>query len=299
MKERRGSTTLLYGGYSDKILETLCALQCCETERYWDGGRSRSPCCFVLQGERKWNSCLLFDCPASFGFIVFPLLVSYCYLFLCWVHRSSLFHCVSSSLLLVSLLARGQVMRGSTFTSSTSTEELTPDHVSLDSVADSGRGSWTSCSSNSHDSFQSLPVPLLGRPLTWDHLVPGGFRHTQLAGPIAEVEAGPAGEGVVGAPGAGSGGGEDAKRLSRDSSELNQSRQSWASSSSLSDTYEGNYGTIKRRTADGASDAPGEGPDAPQSTAPIYKTVTSSTEKGLIGEGPLCVFSITSTVLWC
>uniref|UniRef100_A0A8C8J6B5 Rap guanine nucleotide exchange factor 6 n=1 Tax=Oncorhynchus tshawytscha TaxID=74940 RepID=A0A8C8J6B5_ONCTS len=184
-------------------------------------------------------------------------------------------------------LARGQVMRGSTFTSSTSTEELTPDHVSLDSVADSGRGSWTSCSSNSHDSFQSLPVPLLGRPPTWDHLVPGGFRHTQLAGPIVEVEAGPAWVGVAGGPGVGSGGGEDAKRLSRDSSELNQSRQSWASSSSLSDTYEGNYGTIKRRTTEGVSVAPGESPDAPQSTDPVYKMVTSSTEKGLIGEGLL------------
>ncbi|XP_042182965.1 rap guanine nucleotide exchange factor 6-like isoform X1 [Oncorhynchus tshawytscha] len=181
-----------------------------------------------------------------------------------------------------SSLARGQVMRGSTFTSSTSTEELTPDHVSLDSVADSGRGSWTSCSSNSHDSFQSLPVPLLGRPPTWDHLVPGGFRHTQLAGPIVEVEAGPAWVGVAGGPGVGSGGGEDAKRLSRDSSELNQSRQSWASSSSLSDTYEGNYGTIKRRTTEGVSVAPGESPDAPQSTDPVYKMVTSSTEKGLI-----------------
>uniref|UniRef100_A0A8C7K231 Rap guanine nucleotide exchange factor 6-like n=1 Tax=Oncorhynchus kisutch TaxID=8019 RepID=A0A8C7K231_ONCKI len=200
----------------------------------------------------------------------------YCYLFFCWVHRSSLFNCVSSSLLLDSSLARGQVMRGSTFTSSTSTEELTPDHVSLDSVADSGRGSWTSCSSNSHDSFQSLPVPLLGRPPTWDHLVPG-----------VEVEAGPAWVGVAGGPGVGSGGGEDAKRLSRDSSELNQSRQSWASSSSLSDTYEGNYGTIKRRTTEGVSAAPGESPDAPQSTDPVYKMVTSSTEKGLIGEGLL------------
>uniref|UniRef100_A0A6Q2WUH2 Rap guanine nucleotide exchange factor (GEF) 6 n=1 Tax=Esox lucius TaxID=8010 RepID=A0A6Q2WUH2_ESOLU len=154
-------------------------------------------------------------------------------------------------------LARGQVMRGSTFTTSTSTEELTPDHASLDSVADSGRGSWTSCSSNSHDSFQSLPRAL---------------RHTQLAGPIAEVEAGPAWAGATG--------GEEAKRLSRDSSELNQSRQSWASSSSLSDTYEGNYGTIKRRAT------PGEGSEAPQSTDTVYKTVTSSTEKGLIGEIP-------------
>ncbi|KAL0994553.1 hypothetical protein UPYG_G00123870 [Umbra pygmaea] len=155
--------------------------------------------------------------------------------------------------------ARGQVTRGSTFTSSISTEELTPDHASLDSVADSGRGSWTSCSSNSHDSFQSLPRQL---------------RHTQLAGPIAEVEAGPAWPGSAGGPGAG--GGDEAKRLSRESSDLNQSRQSWASSSSLSDTYEGNYGTIKRRGA------PGEGCDTPQGTEPVYKTVTSSTEKGLI-----------------
>uniref|UniRef100_A0A8C8FYW9 Rap guanine nucleotide exchange factor 6 n=1 Tax=Oncorhynchus tshawytscha TaxID=74940 RepID=A0A8C8FYW9_ONCTS len=208
----------------------------------------------------------------------------------------------SSSLSLV----RSQVMRGSTFTSSTSTEELAPDHASLDSVVDSGRGSWTSCSSNSHDSFQSLPVPLLGlgRPPAWDHLAPGGFRHTQLAGPIVEVEAGPTGEEVVGAPGSGSRGGEDTKRLSRDSSELNQSQQSWASSSSLSDSYEGKYGTIKRRTADGASVAPGEGHDTPQSTAPIYKTVTSSTEKGLIGEGPLCLLhhlycTVVLVLVWC
>uniref|UniRef100_A0AAY5KZ37 Rap guanine nucleotide exchange factor (GEF) 6 n=1 Tax=Esox lucius TaxID=8010 RepID=A0AAY5KZ37_ESOLU len=171
---------------------------------------------------------------------------------------SMLLPCASFYLSLISLsLARGQVMRGSTFTTSTSTEELTPDHASLDSVADSGRGSWTSCSSNSHDSFQSLPRAL---------------RHTQLAGPIAEVEAGPAWAGATG--------GEEAKRLSRDSSELNQSRQSWASSSSLSDTYEGNYGTIKRRAT------PGEGSEAPQSTDTVYKTVTSSTEKGLIGEIP-------------
>uniref|UniRef100_UPI0009B36AAE rap guanine nucleotide exchange factor 6-like n=1 Tax=Monopterus albus TaxID=43700 RepID=UPI0009B36AAE len=65
-----------------------------------------------------------------------------------------------------SSLARGQVTRASTFTSSISTEELTPDHTSLDSVVDSGRGSWTSCSSNSHDSFQSLPASSC-RP--WDH----------------------------------------------------------------------------------------------------------------------------------
>uniref|UniRef100_A0A8D3BXU8 Rap guanine nucleotide exchange factor 6 n=1 Tax=Scophthalmus maximus TaxID=52904 RepID=A0A8D3BXU8_SCOMX len=128
------------------------------------------------------------------------------------------------------------VVESSTFTSSISTEELTPDHTSLDSVADSGRGSWTSCSSNSHDSFQSLPASSC-RP--WDH-------------------------GIHGHP------------LS-----LPQSRQSWASSSSLSDTYEGNYGTIKRRNTSERPSSP-TNEEGGQSTDPAYKTVTSSTEKGLI-----------------
>ncbi|XP_029925311.1 rap guanine nucleotide exchange factor 6 isoform X2 [Myripristis murdjan] len=181
-----------------------------------------------------------------------------------------------------SSLARGCVTRASTFTSSVSTEELTPDHTSLDSVVDSGRGSWTSCSSNSHDSFQSLPASSC-RP--WDHGIHGpphahalphthlgGFRHTQLSGPIAEVEAGTAWANE-----------DNAKRNSKDSSsELsNQSRQSWASSSSLSDTYEGNYGTIKRRNTSEHPSSPAH-EEGGQSTDPAYKTVTSSTEKGLI-----------------
>ncbi|KAM3869129.1 rap guanine nucleotide exchange factor 6 [Diretmus argenteus] len=183
-----------------------------------------------------------------------------------------------------SSLARGCVTRAANFSSSISTEELTPDHASLDSVADSGRGSWTSCSSNSHDSFQSLPVSSC-RP--WDHGVHGhphahstahphlggGYRHTQLAGPIAEVEAGPAWASD-----------DAAKRHSRESSSepANQSgRQSWASSSSLSDTYEGNYGTIKRRNTSEHPASP-TNEDGGQSTDPTYKTVTSSTEKGLI-----------------
>uniref|UniRef100_A0A4W6DWN8 Rap guanine nucleotide exchange factor (GEF) 6 n=2 Tax=Lates calcarifer TaxID=8187 RepID=A0A4W6DWN8_LATCA len=173
------------------------------------------------------------------------------------------------------------VTRASTFTSSTSTEELTPDHTSLDSVADSGRGSWTSCSSNSHDSFQSLPPSscrpwdhgIHGHPLSLPHTHLGGFKHTQLAGPIAEVEA-------VGHTWANDGA---TKQHSRDSSSdlSNQSRQSWASSSSLSDTYEGNYGTIKRRNTSEHPSSP-TNEEGGQSTDPAYKTVTSSTEKGLI-----------------
>uniref|UniRef100_A0A665WZD6 Rap guanine nucleotide exchange factor (GEF) 6 n=1 Tax=Echeneis naucrates TaxID=173247 RepID=A0A665WZD6_ECHNA len=160
-----------------------------------------------------------------------------------------------------SSMVRGYVTRGSTFTSSISTEELTPDHTSLDSVADSGRGSWTSCSSNSHDSFQSLPTSSC-RP--WDHGIHGHphahlgiFKHTQLAGPIAEVEAA-------------------AHAWANDGS-----RQSWASSSSLSDTYEGNYGTIKRRNTSEHPSSP-TNDEGGQSTDPAYKTVTSSTDKGLI-----------------
>ncbi|KAM6911328.1 rap guanine nucleotide exchange factor 6 isoform 2-T2 [Lycodopsis pacificus] len=163
-----------------------------------------------------------------------------------------------------SSLARGFVSRGSTFTSSISTEELTPDHASLDSVADSGRGSWTSCSSNSHDSFQSLPASSC-RP--WDHGIHGHplFKHAQP--PIAEVEAAAA----------------SSRHHARGSgSDLsNQSRQSWASSGSLSDTYEGNCGTIKRRNTSEHPSSPTE-EEGGQSTDPVYKTVTSSTEKGLI-----------------
>ncbi|XP_035481767.1 rap guanine nucleotide exchange factor 6 isoform X4 [Scophthalmus maximus] len=180
--------------------------------------------------------------------------------------------------------ARGYVTRGSTFTSSISTEELTPDHTSLDSVADSGRGSWTSCSSNSHDSFQSLPASscrpwdhgIHGHPLSLPHTHLGGYKHTQLARPIAEVEAAShawANEGAAAAK----------QQHPREScSELSsQSRQSWASSSSLSDTYEGNYGTIKRRNTSERPSSP-TNEEGGQSTDPAYKTVTSSTEKGLI-----------------
>uniref|UniRef100_A0A3B4DXL0 Rap guanine nucleotide exchange factor (GEF) 6 n=1 Tax=Pygocentrus nattereri TaxID=42514 RepID=A0A3B4DXL0_PYGNA len=167
-------------------------------------------------------------------------------------------HCHSS-------LVRHSVTRGSTFTSSISTEELTPDHTSVSEAADSGRGSWTSCSSNSHDNFQSLQAQ---RALDLMN-----HRHPPMGGPIAEVEAGPAWS-------------EDqmaSRRHSGDSSDINHSRQSWASSSSLSDTYEGSYGTIKRKAAEHSGQ--GETANGQQSTDPAYKTVTSSTEKGLIGEG--------------
>uniref|UniRef100_A0A3Q2CCD9 Rap guanine nucleotide exchange factor 6-like n=2 Tax=Cyprinodon variegatus TaxID=28743 RepID=A0A3Q2CCD9_CYPVA len=178
-----------------------------------------------------------------------------------------------------SVLARG--FAGRPFSSSLSTEELTPDHTSLDLAVDSGRGSWTSCSSNSHESFQILPTSscrpwdhgIHGYPLSLPHAHLSGFKHTALGRPIAEAEAaGPSWANDI-----------PANRHTRDSSSdlSRQGHESWTSSGSLSDNYEGNYGTIKRRNTS-------EHPSSPvteeggQSTDASYKTVTSSTEKGLI-----------------
>ncbi|KAM5217214.1 rap guanine nucleotide exchange factor 6 isoform 6-T6 [Hipposideros larvatus] len=152
--------------------------------------------------------------------------------------------------------------------SSVSNEEISHEHVIID-AGDSGRGSWTSCSSSSHDNFQSLP-----NPKGWDFL--NSYRHTHLEGPIAEVEPPdcepyPCPKGCSRTCGPCKG-----------SLETNQMRQSWASSSSLSDSYEPNYGTVKRRVLESAPAESCEGSDAKDGTDPVYKTVTSSTEKGLI-----------------
>lgn len=154
-----------------------------------------------------------------------------------------------------------------------SNEEISHEHIILE-AADSGRGSWTSCSSSSHDNFQSLP-----NPKGWDFL--NSYRQTHLDGPIVEVE--PPDCEPYSCP----------KGCSRTcgqckgSLETNQMRQSWASSSSLSDTYEPNYGTVKRRVLESTPLESSEGLDPKDGTDPVYKTVTSSTEKGLIGK--LCV----------
>ncbi|XP_072302156.1 rap guanine nucleotide exchange factor 6 isoform X2 [Eucyclogobius newberryi] len=195
-------------------------------------------------------------------------------------------------------LARGCLSRVSTIVAAShSSEDLTPDPSSLalsvDCAADSGRGSWTSCSSNSHDSFQSLPASSC-RP--WDHgthghplslslphaHLPGGYRQPALTAPIAESDPG-SGHGGGGGGGGGGGyvwAGGTIEQESRDSN-LHLSRQSWASSSSLSDTYEGNYGTVKRRNTSEHASSPAD-EEAGQSTDSAYKTVTSSTDKGLI-----------------
>uniref|UniRef100_G3QT19 Rap guanine nucleotide exchange factor 6 n=1 Tax=Gorilla gorilla gorilla TaxID=9595 RepID=G3QT19_GORGO len=148
--------------------------------------------------------------------------------------------------------------------SSVSNEEISHEHIIIE-AADSGRGSWTSCSSSSHDNFQSLP-----NPKSWDFL--NSYRHTHLDDPIAEVE--PTDSEPYSC----------SKSCSRTCGQCKGSleRKSWTSSSSLSDTYEPNYGTVKRRVLESTPAESSEGLDPKDATDPVYKTVTSSTEKGLI-----------------
>ncbi|XP_041520107.1 rap guanine nucleotide exchange factor 6 isoform X10 [Microtus oregoni] len=167
------------------------------------------------------------------------------------------------------MLSKPSLIKGVAVPSSLSSEEMSHEHILLE-AADSGRGSWTSCSSSSHDNFQSLP-----NPKSWDFL--NTYRHTHLDDPIAEVEP------TDCEPCACSiGGCSRTCGQCKGSLETSQLRQSWASSSSLSDTYEPNYGTVKRRVLESApAEAPG-GLEPRDTTDPVYKTVTSSTDRGLI-----------------
>uniref|UniRef100_A0A8C6TPY8 Rap guanine nucleotide exchange factor 2 n=1 Tax=Neogobius melanostomus TaxID=47308 RepID=A0A8C6TPY8_9GOBI len=111
-----------------------------------------------------------------------------------------------------------------TVLSSPSSEELTHDQgdrVSLD-AADSGRGSWTSCSSGSHDNIQTMQQGRSWETLAFGGGVPPGGPEALLGGSAALWAA--------------------------------QARGSWASASSSSSSAaywgedsEGDTGTIKRR----------------------------------------------------
>ena len=194
---------------------------------------------------------------------------------------SVVFHCSWS-------VTRPALIRGMAFTSSMSSEEISHEHITIE-AADSGRGSWTSCSSSSHDNFQNIP-----NQKSWDLL--NSYRHTQLDGPIAEVdptncyseEAYLCSEAFP-----------KTNRQSKASVELDQSRQSWASSSSLSDTYETNYGTIKRRGLENSTGEQTEVLDSKPGADATYKTVTSSTEKGLIGKPSQQLLEASTSVFHC
>ncbi|KAK2827456.1 hypothetical protein Q7C36_018382 [Tachysurus vachellii] len=140
-------------------------------------------------------------------------------------------------------LVRNLVTQGSKMTS---TEDLT---LPISEVADSGRGSWTSCSSNPHENFQNFQVQGITK-----HVNMMNQLHHHKADTVAVMDDFQA-----------------IKRLYKDGLELNHSRQGWASSSSVSERCEKNYSTIKHRES-----------NEQRSTDPAYKMVTSTTEKGLI-----------------
>lgn len=118
-----------------------------------------------------------------------------------------------------------------TVLSSPSSEELTQDQgdrVSLD-AADSGRGSWTSCSSGSHDNIQTMQQGRSWETLAFGSGGGGGIGGLPPGGP----------EALLGGPAA---------------LWAAQARGSWASASSSSSSAaywgedsEGDTGTIKRR----------------------------------------------------
>ncbi|KAM9311579.1 rap guanine nucleotide exchange factor 6-like [Gastrophryne carolinensis] len=114
-----------------------------------------------------------------------------------------------------------------------SNEEISHDHLSVD-AGDSGRGSWTSCSSSSHDNFQAFQSQK-----GFDLL--STYRQTHIDKAIAEVEC----------PGCCSETNDVVcKKTIKDNLKANQSCQSCASSSSVSDMSETNYSTIKRKVLD-------------------------------------------------
>uniref|UniRef100_A0A8C5R2D6 Rap guanine nucleotide exchange factor 6 n=1 Tax=Leptobrachium leishanense TaxID=445787 RepID=A0A8C5R2D6_9ANUR len=154
-----------------------------------------------------------------------------------------------------------------------STEEIPHDHKT--DPGDSGRGSWTSCSSSSHDNFQAFQSQK-GLDLV------NAYRHTHIA-PIAEAESTSCYAEETYS--------EDytkATRPSKNSLGHGNPSQNMTSSSPVSQRYERNYGMVKQRmpnmtTAESTDDLNQQFIDK------CYKTVTSTTEKGLI------VYCVTSS----
>ncbi|KAK7811534.1 hypothetical protein U0070_006096 [Myodes glareolus] len=180
-------------------------------------------------------------------------------------------------------LGRG-LYAAATVISSPSTEELSHDQGDRASLgaADSGRGSWTSCSSGSHDNIQTIQ-----HQRSWETL-PFGHTHFDYSGDAAGIWA--------------SGSHMDQIMFSdhstkysrqnqnRESLEQAQSRASWASSTGYwGEDSEGDTGTIKRRggkdvsiEAESSSMVPVTTEEAKPVPMPAHIAVTPTTPKGLI-----------------
>ncbi|NWU92461.1 RPGF2 factor, partial [Upupa epops] len=172
---------------------------------------------------------------------------------------------------------------GATVLSSPSTEELSQDQgdrASLD-AADSGRGSWTSCSSGSHDNIQTIQHQRSWETLPFGHghfdssadgpgLWSSGSHMDQLMFPDPGTKYGRQSQG-------------------REGLDQAQSRASWASSTGYwGEDSEGDTGTIKRRggkdvstEAEASSIASGPAEEPKAAPMPTH-IVSSSSTKGLI-----------------
>uniref|UniRef100_A0A8C6R7G3 Rap guanine nucleotide exchange factor 2 n=1 Tax=Nannospalax galili TaxID=1026970 RepID=A0A8C6R7G3_NANGA len=171
-----------------------------------------------------------------------------------------------------------------TIISSPSTEELSHDQgdrASLD-AADSGRGSWTSCSSGSHDNIQTIQ-----HQRSWETL-PFGHTHFDYSGDASGIWA--SGSHMDQIMFSDHSTKYNRQNQNRESLEQAQSRASWASSTGYwGEDSEGDTGTIKRRggkdvsiEAESSSMAPVTTEEAKPVPMPAHIAVTASTTKGLI-----------------
>ncbi|XP_059778333.1 rap guanine nucleotide exchange factor 2 isoform X7 [Balaenoptera ricei] len=173
-----------------------------------------------------------------------------------------------------------------TVISSPSTEELSQDQgdrASLD-AADSGRGSWTSCSSGSHDSIQTIQ-----HQRSWETL-PFGHAHLDHSGDAAGFWASSSHVDQVMFSDHSTK--YNRQSQSRESLEQAQSRASWASSTGYwGEDSEGDTGTIKRRggkdvslEAESSSMMPATAEEAKPVAVAAHVAVPPSAAKGLIGK---------------
>ncbi|KAM6270212.1 rap guanine nucleotide exchange factor 2 isoform 5-T5 [Porphyrio hochstetteri] len=173
---------------------------------------------------------------------------------------------------------------GATVLSSPSTEELSQDQgdrASLD-AADSGRGSWTSCSSGSHDNIQTIQ-----HQRSWETL-PFGHAHFDSSGDGAGLWASGSHMDQLMFSDHGTKYGRQSQ--GREGLDQAQSRASWASSTGYwGEDSEGDTGTIKRRggkdvsieaETSGMTSVPAE--ESKPAPVPTHIAVSSSSTKGLI-----------------
>ncbi|XP_068134216.1 rap guanine nucleotide exchange factor 6-like isoform X2 [Hyperolius riggenbachi] len=109
-------------------------------------------------------------------------------------------------------------------------EEVSHDHINVD-AGDSGRGSWTSCSSSSHDNFQGFQSQKGSDLLS-------NYRQKHVT--IAKAEP----EYFDSYPEEETCDDVECRRDPKDSLKNHQLHQSWRPASSVPDTYESNCGTL-------------------------------------------------------